>query len=311
MEPLQTDVPPGVTVNEPATESGFSDLPSPVKVYSQAPGFVNPGKLYKVEDRLPKKVRHWTDEVNCCIVGICRLPYGRLVIADADNKNLKLLGQRYDVISEYPLPAQPKDVCYVRDFLVAVVVLGFNALYEIHLIDFSTNEGQLHKTLKLDKMADTVVHHKDHFYVGMATCVQVWTTTGEFVKTLYRKEGFCGYRSVAGIEINEAANLMYILDACSNLLLTLDLDGNKVAEIGDEDLRNPCDVCMAGNGSLFVAARDSNTVLQFAGNGQKKLCTVNLEPTLTHLPLSLWFDKHSNELFVGRNNDHILVVKMK
>ncbi|KAH3820520.1 hypothetical protein DPMN_122264 [Dreissena polymorpha] len=60
------------------------------------------------------------DSFPCSITSICEIAPGKLVIADMDNKKIKLLDRTYKVVSQLGLNGSPTSLCGVDPNQVAV-----------------------------------------------------------------------------------------------------------------------------------------------------------------------------------------------
>ncbi|KAH3835581.1 hypothetical protein DPMN_108935 [Dreissena polymorpha] len=78
------------------------------------------GKAFNVQRKSVHNVRIPSDSYSCYITGICALPDGQVLVADYNNKRVKLLNQQYQVVSHWDVTAKPWDICQITPSEVAV-----------------------------------------------------------------------------------------------------------------------------------------------------------------------------------------------
>ncbi|XP_052217897.1 uncharacterized protein LOC127835495 [Dreissena polymorpha] len=71
------------------------------------------GKAFNVQSNAKHNVRISSDSYPCSIIGICVLTDGQVLVADRDNKRVKLLSQQYKVVSHWDVNAEPQDICQI------------------------------------------------------------------------------------------------------------------------------------------------------------------------------------------------------
>ncbi|WAQ96326.1 hypothetical protein MAR_029016 [Mya arenaria] len=87
--------------------------------------------VFKSQGSKKYSVRIKKDKNTCKIIGICELPSGDLVIADCDNKRVKLLDRKYNVNTHFDLPDYPVHLCNTTGSEVALVT---NTTHEIYIL---------------------------------------------------------------------------------------------------------------------------------------------------------------------------------
>ncbi|XP_052260019.1 uncharacterized protein LOC127864423 isoform X2 [Dreissena polymorpha] len=101
---------------------------------------VGPNYVFTVQGKSRHTVRIPSDSESCSITAICVLPDGQVLLADRNNKKVKLLNQQYHAVSHLDVRAKSQDICQITPSEVAVAVTYRN----IHEVQFITViQGQL------------------------------------------------------------------------------------------------------------------------------------------------------------------------
>ncbi|XP_052256056.1 uncharacterized protein LOC127861527 isoform X6 [Dreissena polymorpha] len=134
---------------------------------------------------IPVKTNRVVFEEMHNIRGICEFPNGQIVIADDIKKKVKLLDQKYEVISSSDLSYGPWDMCQVSSNEVAVTVDDFN---DVHQVQFITeNKGSLIKCRKIrfEHICLGIACHQNDLFVTSRTALYHYTLSGSMVKKMY------------------------------------------------------------------------------------------------------------------------------
>ncbi|KAH3889408.1 hypothetical protein DPMN_013462 [Dreissena polymorpha] len=132
----------------------------------------------------------------CNINAICVLHDGHIVVADNQNKIIKLLDQNYKVIHHKGVSCHPCDMCQVDTNEVGVT-MNPSKKHEVQFI--SVNDGRLVKgrRLKLPRTCNGIACHQNDLYITSDTALCKYTMSGQMVSTLYEDASANG----AGTEV--------------------------------------------------------------------------------------------------------------
>jgi len=254
------------------------------------------------------------DDVEICyITGCCQLPDGQFVLVDCSNSRVKLVNDKFNVISYVNVPNFAQDVCCLTDLEVAVTIN--NSRENVHEIQFiSVNNKRLHlgRKFTLTHDCDGIAHHADRLYVSSWDALYVYSTSGRFIEKLYEDKSEGSDTTVYRIAISDDGYRIYVTNVESDSLVTLDHNGYVLSTLTDPDLRKPSGVCVASGGQVFVAGESSNCILQVDREGERKLATVATYVEGLKVPQALCFDRHACSLIASQDkNDTLLVMHMK
>ncbi|XP_052260812.1 uncharacterized protein LOC127864929 [Dreissena polymorpha] len=109
---------------KPYTPSSIGARPIPEWLKSPSTISVqgNPAKVFTVKGKSEHNVFIPSDSYTCIINAICVLPDGKVLVADSNNRKVKLLNQQYQVVSHCGVTAMPWDMCVITSSEVAVSV---------------------------------------------------------------------------------------------------------------------------------------------------------------------------------------------
>ncbi|KAH3806106.1 uncharacterized protein LOC127834645 [Dreissena polymorpha] len=238
------------------------------------------------------------------ITGICVISNDNILVADFNNKRVKLLDQKYNVISHCDVPVSEGDMCQISACEVVVTVHDW-----VQFI--SVNNVQLVKGRKLQFQHDCfgIAHHEGNLYVTSGTALYQYTLTGTLVKKIY--EDTTSEFTVWRCAVIPTGDRIYLTNYSDHKLLTLSPDGTLISTFTDPDLQYPWGVHVTRAGQVLVCGYTSNTVIQVDGEGKRKLATLATWTDGLSKPVSVCYYSNTNEVIVGRlENNKILVLKI-
>ncbi|KAH3806231.1 hypothetical protein DPMN_134550 [Dreissena polymorpha] len=228
------------------------------------------GKAFNVQSNAKHNVRIPSDSYKCHITGMCAVPDGQVVVADMDNKRVKLLSQQYKVVSHWDVNAEPQDICQITPSEVAVTVNASN----IHEVQFITvNQGKLvpGRKFQLQHECRGIAHQNGDLFVASFKELYKYTLNGKLICRLYEA---LGYNTVNKCAVSPTGDRLYITSSYQNKLLTLARDGTLLATYTDPALVSPCGLHVTPAGQVLVCGFQSHTVLQVGWEGQSKLANL-------------------------------------
>ncbi|KAH3897592.1 hypothetical protein DPMN_021780 [Dreissena polymorpha] len=143
------------------------------------------GKAFHVQRKSVHNVRIPSDSYECSIAGICVLTDGQVLVAESENKRIKLLNQQYQVVSHCDVTAWPWDICLITSSEVAAAVDTFNK----HEVQFITvNQGKLvpGRKFQLQHECTCITHHLGDLFVTSGKELYKYTLSGKQLCRLYQ-----------------------------------------------------------------------------------------------------------------------------
>ncbi|KAH3876605.1 hypothetical protein DPMN_000452 [Dreissena polymorpha] len=142
----------------------------------------NPNHVLAVKQKSEHDVSLPSDSsASSYITGICVISDDKIMVADCTLKRVKLLDQKYNVISHCDVPVTTEgDMCQISASEVAVTV-------DDGVQFISVNNVQLVKgrKLQLQRMCAGIAHHAGNLYVTSRTALYQYTMIGELAKKIY------------------------------------------------------------------------------------------------------------------------------
>ncbi|XP_052788235.1 uncharacterized protein LOC128223034 [Mya arenaria] len=153
-----------------------------IETVSSLPKRTDGDHVYNAQSSGEYNVRIKEDQNICTISGICELPSGDYVISDSNNKRVKLLNRKYQVIAHCDLSTVPNDLCHTFGNEVAVAVDDCIAKHEVHFLIMS--RGKLHagRRFTTDHQCNCVSHHQGQLYISSNDALHQNTISGILVK---------------------------------------------------------------------------------------------------------------------------------
>ncbi|XP_052778368.1 uncharacterized protein LOC128215805 [Mya arenaria] len=266
--------------------------------------------VYKAQSSSQYKVKIKKDKSICDIVGICELPTGEVVIADYNNKRVKLLNRQYEVIDHCDLQDPPEQLCHITGSEVAVAVNGISVTsYGVHF--FTVTKGKLLAVRKFttDHEIHAIAHHQGKLYMGSHFDLHLYTMDGNIIKTICDEKS--PYHIVHRCAVSPDGERIYVINPNTSKLITLDTSGHVLSTEDDSYLERPYGLCVSPSGHMFVCGQRSNTVVQVDKEGRKTLATVARMAHGLWNPRSVWFSEQTSTLIVGNfEDDSITVVQL-
>ncbi|KAH3750190.1 hypothetical protein DPMN_184709 [Dreissena polymorpha] len=144
-----------------------------------------PNKVLAVQGKSEYNVNIPSDsEKRCYIRAICVLLNDQILVADHDNKRVKLLDHQYQVVGHCDLNDCPTDMCLITPSEVAVSVYE-NKTYEVQFV--SMNDGRLVKGRKLQFIHPCfgIANNQQDLYITSGTALNKYSMTGDLLHKLY------------------------------------------------------------------------------------------------------------------------------
>ncbi|KAH3754410.1 hypothetical protein DPMN_189078 [Dreissena polymorpha] len=238
---------------------------------------------------------------------MCAVPDGQVVVADRDNKRVKLLSQQYKVVSHWDVNAEPQDICQITPSEVAVTVNTRN----IHEVQFITvNQGKLvpGRKFQLQHECRGIAHQNGDLFVTSGKELYKYTLNGKLICRLYEA---LGYNTVRKCAVSPTGDRLYIISSSQNKLLTLARDGTLLATYSDPALDGLIGLHVTPAGQVLVCGYYPNTVLQVGWEGESKLANLATHKDGVRFPWSVCYSSITSSIIVGQLGDNIMVFRVE
>ncbi|KAH3805601.1 hypothetical protein DPMN_133906 [Dreissena polymorpha] len=265
------------------------------------------GKAFNVQSNAKHNVRISSDSYPCSIIGICVLTDGQVLVADRDNKRVKLLSQQYKVVSHWDVNAEPQDICQITPSEVAVLAVNISNIHGVQFI--TVNQGKLvpGRKFQLQHGCRFIAHHQGDLFVTSRRELYKYTLNGKLICRLY--EDF--HYGVWGCAVSPTGDRLYITSYW-NKLHTLARDGTLLATCTDPALEGLYGLHVTPAGQVLVCGAWSNTVLQVGWEGESKLATLATREDGVWYPESVCYSSTTSSIIVGQKwDDTILVFRVE
>ncbi|KAH3749237.1 uncharacterized protein LOC127847293 isoform X2 [Dreissena polymorpha] len=269
----------------------------------------HPNNVLTVQGKSVHNVRISSDSDECKITAICVLQDGQFLVADSNNKKVKLFDKQYQVVSHWSASAYPRDMCPITPSEVAVNVDGTNT-HEVQFISVDNMQLVAGRTLQLQHSCCGVTFHQGDLYMSCWNALYKNTLSENIVCKMY--EDTSGSYTVYKCAVSPTGDKLYITNYSHNKLLTLARDGSVLATFTDHALINPNGVHMTPAGQVLVCGYWSHNMLQMDNRGRRKLATLVTLEDGVECPMSACYNRHTASIIVGLDhNSSILVFKVE
>ncbi|KAH3742144.1 hypothetical protein DPMN_048879 [Dreissena polymorpha] len=152
------------------------------------------GNVFKVQGKSAHDVRITSDSKRFCwIQAICALPDGQVLVADRNNKKVKLLNQQYQVVSHWDVAADIRDMCQITPSEVAVAVNTARNTHGVQFITVTQSQITPGRKLELQHGCTGIAHHQGELFICSGTALYKYTLNGKHVCSLYEDISYSLY----------------------------------------------------------------------------------------------------------------------
>jgi len=272
---------------------------------SSLPG---PDYMFVKESETYYNARHGKEETSF-IYDMCVLPNGQTLLADCNNKSLKLLNDKFKMISSHYLGNCPISMCYAGNSEVAVAMNGNNNKSTIQYIRVTDGGFEYTDARQLDHGCNSMACHGDRLFVLSNDALYLYPTRRSEGRVLYKleKSDFCFKRCA----VSPDGTRIFISHAGHHTLTTLNSDGTVLHTFTDPEMREPIALHVSPGGHVFVGC-ENGTVLQVSSDGTRKLTTIVGREDTRKCIRSLCYNTNTGDLAVGcRSSKNITMIKLK
>ncbi|XP_052818165.1 protein wech-like [Mya arenaria] len=244
----------------------------------------------------------------CCITGSALLSSGILLLADGNNKNVKLVNvPARSVTSLLKLPVKPWEVCVLHDDQAAVT-LPINSMIQL----VSTKRGQLTrgKEIKVSYGCNGIASYNNRLYISYTSNprIEVMTLDGHIISTFQTDDGRKLFKTPYNLTVSASIPpTLYVSDYTTYTVLQLSLDGKVLHEYRDKLLKYPTSLVEVGPGQLLVCGQSNQNVMLLTERGGKMREILGRKDGLTN-PCSVSFCPNPCVIVVCVRSCHSLQV---
>ncbi|KAH3717258.1 uncharacterized protein LOC127855710 [Dreissena polymorpha] len=206
---------------------------------------------------------------SCNITAICVLTDEEILVADFDNKRVKLLNPQYQVVGHCDLTGYPNDMCQITQNEVAVAV-DKDDTHEVLYVSVKKRRLVKGRKLQFQHDCDSIAHDLQDLYLTSGTALYKYSMKGTLLTKLY--EDTSDELTVYRCAVSPSGEKIFVTNNSHSKVLTLARDGTVLHTF--QDLHDPIGIHVTDLGQVLVCGFDSKTILQLDGEGKKKLATL-------------------------------------
>lgn len=133
--------------------------------------------------------------------------------------------------------------------------------------------------------------------------VYVYNSSGECLRLICKNmSGTKLFSNIFNMVLSNDGQYLYVADKNDGVIAVNLKTGNDIWRYSANDIGRVCDVCVDGEGSLFVCGRSSQNVLQLDKTGQKTIEVVSSASGIS-FPKTICFDTNRNKLVVTQEDN--------
>ena len=210
------------------------------------------------------------DKYDPLITGLALLPNREMLLADYNNKCLKLLDKSQKIKDILDLPGIPYDVAVVNE-KEAVVTLPLQQ-YVLQYVRLQP-KLQTGRTIKLNKGCWGVEVANNNIYVACNNNtkqqeVVVLDTTGQYVSRIIEISKISTqFDNMRHIAVNPEGDKLYVTG--TNQIMCMTVDGKVLYQCSGAKLGGPRGVVVDGEDNALVCCFDANKILTVKSDGTK------------------------------------------
>lgn len=257
------------------------------------------------------------DRKCCSISGLSVMPDGRVLLADANNCNLKLFDERGVFVSYVSLTAEPWDVTSVEDFEAAVTCPSEKSIY-FALVDDTV--ALTSKSITLDKKCYGIAYSNNELFVAMESEIRVLKYNGDTVRRIVnepqkrkifslsmQKTLFRGAKHVC-YDGSGLVGLLHASDCEKSCITTFDRKGGLMSKMRLGEGGSPLGMSLGEKGQLFLCqAPNQLLTISIGEHGNRIRPLVSIDNILT-----VDYNRTSKQLWVTRKlNNNVKVYTVK
>ncbi|XP_052286226.1 uncharacterized protein LOC127881979 [Dreissena polymorpha] len=268
-------------------------------------------QVFTVQEKSEYNVSLPSDSRMRFTITICLLSDYKILVADHDNKRVKLLNHQYKVVGHCDLNGYPWDMCKTTSSEVAVTV-DENDTHEVQFV--SVNSRQLVKGSKLQfkHRCKGIAHNLQDMFLTSNTALYKYqySMKGAPLKKLY--EDTSGDYTVCRCAVSPSGDKIFVTNNCQHKVLTLARDGTVLHTFTDPDLQHPRGIHVTALGQVLVCGGGPYPILQLDGEAKKKLAILGTREDGLNSLHSVCYNRSTASIIMGQwDSNNIVVFKVK
>ena len=262
-------------------------------------------------------IRLTTDKNKSLICSSLVLSSGDIVIADNNNKILKLYDNEFRIISVLQLSQFPTDMCISNKSLDEIYVTDIDTIHLINVEEGLNDIGPV----RLDGQKWGITTWKNGLVVGITlkvkgaqendklgtmrmmdkNMIRLLNFEGFVVRTL-TNDTLSNFSIVCPFHMTSAygGQRIVVSDSGTNQVTCLDVDGGIVFIYKDRELKVPTSLATDGHGSIYIIGQYTGNVHQISENGVK-LGIILSDKDGLRWPGGIAYDNWNNKLILQTN----------
>lgn len=207
-----------------------------------------------VENIQDINVRASTEAQTCSIKGMCSMSKHFLVVADSQNKSLKVLKKdNHEIVATVTMPTEPRGVTEVKDNQIAVTLPQSKIIQILQM----TKQNNLSKSysIEVNGICQDIVYNKGKLIVTFAfpNHIQVLNMNGRLIQKIEPSHRVLEGSSYSSIGISPDHNIIYVIDQDQDSVFSMTTDGKIKAIYRDKLLEKPRSLTVDNKGYVYVS----------------------------------------------------------
>ncbi|XP_053383615.1 uncharacterized protein LOC128549896 [Mercenaria mercenaria] len=261
--------------------------------------------LYEVQSKKSYNVKLNDDVSTCDIWSSCILDSGDILLADYENKKIKLVDcETYRVRNSLKVSTEPQSVCKISNVEAAV------SLYN-NTVQFVSTKNKLAPTrsLTFGHFCRGIAVMDGHLAISYLSKAYIYTMNGQYLKTIEKDRfGSNMFHQIRETCSSDNGRTIHMVDDMKDLV-TIGRDGNVMWQYSSQEIKDTWGVCTDGNGNVFVSGAVSRNVTQLGSDGAYLGEVVSKAHDL-NCPRAISFHRKQRKLFVTDSNElHVFRVQ--
>ncbi|KAH3724874.1 hypothetical protein DPMN_050701, partial [Dreissena polymorpha] len=142
-------------------------------------------RIFTIYGKSEHNVRIPSDTFTCKVRAICVLPDGQVLLADRNNKKVKLLNRKYRVVSHCDVTSRPQTMCQITPSEVAVSMGDQFNTHEVQYITKNKSHLIAGRKFQLQHTCRDIVHYQGDLYITSGRVLYKYSMCGKLICKLY------------------------------------------------------------------------------------------------------------------------------
>jgi hypothetical protein len=234
-------------------------------------------------------IRTSSDTKTCAITGIVQLENEKMLLADSENCNLKILNEEtFKIIVSRELPSNPYLMSFAKENKVIIACINS----EFYLVDFE-DDKDIQKLFEIKHLFKCIAVARDEVWGCTSDTIEVYSLTGAEIS----KFKPTGVTNIEDMCVSKEGDIIYCADEKKGIV-AINKHGT-VVDIISENLCKPHRVCLSPEGYIFVTEKNTDRVMKVDIQRKDAIQTGREEVFTNNSPISLCHEKTNNRLIVA------------